>query len=70
MSYSRGYLMHRAILLAILMASASLTGCISDEDTLPAEAELDNGNDFRPYSVIAPIDTGINPYHNLSLIHI
>ena len=56
--------MSRALLLAILMASASLAGCFSEEEVVPKETEMANGDNFRPYTVIAPIDTGINPYHD------
>ena len=54
--------MARPLLLAILMVSASLSGCFGEEETLAPEVEADLGNVFRPYTVIAPIDTGINPF--------
>ena len=56
--------MARPLLLAILMVSASLSGCFGEEEIPAPEVETDLGNVFRPYTVIAPIDTGINPYHD------
>ena len=56
--------MARPLLLAILMVSASLSGCFGEEEIPAPEVEIDLGNGFRPYTVIAPIDTGINPYHD------
>ena len=56
--------MQRPILLALLMVSASLAGCFGDEGEDVAESPSESDNGFRPYTVIAPIDTGINPYHD------
>ena len=55
--------MQRPILLALLMVSASLAGCFSEDAETAAEVE-EVDDSFRAYTVIAPIDTGINPYHN------
>ena len=33
-------------------------------DDVVEDVIIEFGNDFRAYSVVAPIDTGINPYHN------
>ena len=50
-----------AIVVSILMMSMSLSGCFgSGEDTLDVEPD---GEDAWHYSVVAPIDTGINVYH-------
>ena len=50
-----------AIVVSILMMSMSLSGCFgSDEDALDVEPD---GEDAWHYSVVAPIDTGINVYH-------
>ena len=50
-----------AVLVSVLMMSLSLSGCFgSGEDTLDVEPDE---VDAWPYSVVAPIDTGINVYH-------
>ena len=48
--------------LVFIMIMASLSGCISDDskETIP----IDEEETFRNYSVVAPIDTGINVYHD------
>ena len=55
--------MKQAVLLASLMVLSSITGCFGDgEINEPETVEAESG--FRSFSVIAPIDTGINPYHD------
>jgi hypothetical protein len=39
------------------------SGCFGGDDVVE-DVIIEFGDDFRPYSVVAPIDTGINPYHN------
>ena len=56
--------MQRPLLLALLVVSASLAGCFGDEGDEVIESPSESDNGFRPYTVIAPIDTGINPYHD------
>ena len=52
----------QALPLVFIMIMASLSGCISDDskETIP----IDEEETFRNYSVVAPIDTGINVYHD------
>ena len=50
-------------LIAALMLSASLMGCLGgQEKEVETETEVIEG--FVSFSVVAPIDTGINVYHN------
>ena len=50
------------VALVLVMTLASFSGCLANEvekdDVIEAE------NDFRTYSVVAPVDTGINVYHD------
>ena len=50
-------------MIAVLMLSAPLVGCLGghDEGTEP-ETEVSEG--FGSFSVVAPVDTGINVYHD------
>jgi hypothetical protein len=50
-------------MLSILLVLATSSGCLSGEGTSSKE-EVDEGALFGPFSVVAPIDTGINVYHN------
>ena len=50
------------ILLAGMMLSISLAGCFS-EDEVVIEEPIEEVS-FGAYSVVAPIDTGINVYHD------
>ena len=53
----------KVVLMALLMASISLAGCFGEEPT--EEVEIPVMEDiFGAYSVVAPIDTGINVYHD------
>ena len=49
-------------LTSILIISASLAGCIGGEGS--DEAPLVIEETFGAFSVVAPVDTGINVYHN------
>lgn len=52
-----------AIALVLMLSAAMLSGCIwDDEVTTNAPEAEDDG--FRAFSVVAPIDTGINVYHD------
>ena len=48
--------------LVFIMIMASLSGCISDDSKEPIP--IDEEETFRNFSVVAPIDTGINVYHD------
>ena len=48
--------------LVLVMITASLTGCMSDDST--QETLIEDEERFRNYSIVAPIDTGINVYHD------
>ena len=53
----------KVVMMALLMASVSLAGCFGEEAKeeveIPVVEEV-----FGAYSVVAPIDTGINVYHD------
>ena len=53
---------HLSIGLVLIMALASFSGCLADE--IQKEEVMIPENDFRTYSVVAPVDTGINVYHD------
>jgi hypothetical protein len=46
----------------LVMITASLSGCISDDSV--DETLIEDDDIFRNYSVVAPVDTGINVYHD------
>ena len=48
--------------LVLVMITASLSGCISDDSV--DETLIKDDDTFRNYSIVAPIDTGINVYHD------
>ncbi|MEC8997662.1 MAG: S8/S53 family peptidase, partial [Candidatus Thermoplasmatota archaeon] len=50
------------VLMALLVISAPLSGCLWSEEEPPEVIEEDLP--FGAFSVVAPIDTGINVYHN------
>ena len=56
------------VLAALLMLSISLSGCLGEETKkttiMPEESES-----FGAYSVVAPIDTGINVYHERFMLN-
>ena len=49
-------------LTSILVISASLVGCMEESEEKEDNAVVDDS--FGAFSVVAPIDTGINVYHN------
>ena len=49
-------------LTSILVISASLVGCMEESEEKEDIAVVDDS--FGAFSVVAPIDTGINVYHN------
>ena len=52
-----------APLMAVLFLMASLSGCFGEGDSpMPSDEEIEEG--FESYSVVAPVDTGINVYHD------
>ena len=50
------------VLISILVISASLVGCIGEGDNEEGTVVLEET--FGAFSVVAPVDTGINVYHN------
>jgi hypothetical protein len=48
--------------LVLIITLASFSGCLADE--IEKEEVIISDNDFRTYSVVAPVDTGINVYHD------
>tara|TARA_B100001079_G_C16398619_1_gene510305 strand:- start:1159 stop:2373 length:1215 start_codon:yes stop_codon:yes gene_type:complete len=51
-----------AVSLVLVMITASLSGCMSDDSA--QETLIEDEEKFRNYSIVAPIDTGINVYHD------
>ena len=52
----------------VLMLSVSLSGCLS-EDAKRAASTQESSESFGAYSVVAPIDTGINVYHERFMLN-
>ena len=50
-------------LIVLLMLSAPLLGCLGEQGN-EVEADTGDGEGFGSFSVVAPIDTGINVYHD------
>ena len=48
--------------VSLLLLSSALAGCIHTND--PDEVEIIDEQTTNAYSIVAPIDTGINVYHN------
>ena len=48
--------------LVLVMVMASFSGCISDDSV--EETLIEDDETFRNYSIVAPVDTGINVYHD------
>ena len=48
--------------LVLVMIMASFSGCISDDSI--DESLIEDDDTFRNYSIVAPVDTGINVYHD------
>ena len=53
---------HLSVTLVLIITLASFSGCLADE--IEKEEVMIPDNDFRTYSVVAPVDTGINVYHD------
>ena len=52
----------RALSVAMILLSVSVSGCFGSDVPIPEEEQ--GFEIFGSYSVVAPIDTGINVYHN------
>ena len=50
------------VVVSLVMLSSVLSGCIHTND--PDQVELIDEQTTNAYSIVAPIDTGINVYHN------
>ena len=48
--------------IVLVMVMASFSGCISDDSV--EETLIEDDETFRNYSIVAPVDTGINVYHD------
>ena len=53
---------HLSVTLVLIITLASFSGCLADE--IEKEEVIISDNEFRTYSVVAPVDTGINVYHD------
>ena len=53
----------KVVMMALLMASMSLTGCLSDTEIVEVIV-IEIEPELGAYSIVAPIDTGINVYHD------
>jgi hypothetical protein len=51
-----------SVSLVFIMMMSSLSGCIAEDST--QETLIEDEDTFRNYSIVAPIDTGINVYHD------
>jgi len=51
-----------SVSLVLIMMMSSLCGCIAEDST--QETLIEDDDTFRNYSIVAPIDTGINVYHD------
>ena len=56
------------VLAALLMLSISLSGCLG-EDSKKTTIITEESESFGAYSVVAPIDTGINVYHERFMLN-
>ena len=50
------------VALVLVMTLASFSGCLANE--VEKDDIIETEYDFRTYSVVAPVDTGINVYHD------
>ncbi len=50
------------VALVLVMTLASFSGCLANE--VEKDDVIETENDFRTYSIVAPVDTGINVYHD------
>ena len=53
-----------ALVLSLLVIVTPLSGCLLWGDDEPPEMMPEEEEGFGAFSVVAPIDTGINVYHN------
>ena len=56
------------VLAALLMVSVSLSGCLGEE-IKKTTSITEESESFGAYSVVAPIDTGINVYHERFMLN-
>ena len=57
------------MMLSLLVLAAPLSGCLLWGDDEEPGAQLEEEAGFGAFSVVAPIDTGINVYHNHFLMN-
>lgn len=55
--------MRKALTMFLIVTVSLFSGCFGDEEVVE-DVTIVFEDGFRAYSVVAPIDTGINPYHN------
>ena len=48
--------------LSIVILSSSLSGCLGSDEAEDLKIEIEELS--KAYTIVAPIDTGINVYHN------
>ena len=53
-----------ALVISLLVITTPLSGCLLWGDDEPPEVLPEEEEEFGAFSVVAPIDTGINGYHN------
>ena len=58
-----------ALVLSLLVLAAPLSGCLLWGDDTETEVQPEEESGFGAFSVVAPIDTGINVYHNHFLMN-
>ena len=58
-----------ALVLSLLVLAAPLSGCLLWGDDTEPEVQPEEELGFGAFSVVAPIDTGINVYHNHFLMN-
>ena len=61
---SRSTVRSIALVVSLLVIVTSLSGCLLWGDDEPIEVLPETEEGFGAFSVVAPIDTGINVYHN------
>ena len=59
---------HYPLFLALLLLCSSLSGCFGNDEDSGEETGL-WVDSFGAYSVVAPIDTGINVYHDRFILN-
>ena len=58
---------HYTFFLTALMLCSVLSGCLGNEEIAPDQIEEEAK--FGAYSVVAPVDTGINVYHERFILN-